>query len=383
MRFIHTADLHIGKVVNDFSMLEEQRHALRQIIEAAVREQAEAIVIAGDVYDRSIPPAEAVGVLDEFLTACSKQSIVVLMIAGNHDSPERLSFAESILARENIYVAGNYMDPLRVVTLSDRDGAVDFVLMPFVKPAIAGAKNSMEAVEKMAAGYWAQRRQAESELREHTRRSVLVTHFFVTDGSFSPELSDAETTVHVGGLDHVEAGVFACFDYTALGHIHKPQQIGSRAAYYAGAPLKYSFSECAQTKSVNLVELDGTGRVRIDRLPITPLHEMRIIQGRLKELIAPEVVMLADKEDYIQARITDEEELIDPIGTLRSVYPHVMQLILTKHIGDWQADYETRLSGKKKSTMELFEEFYYVVREEELDTERREIVAEVCKEAEQ
>lgn len=383
MRFIHTADLHIGKVVNDFSMLAEQRHALRQIIEIAVRKRAEVIVIAGDVYDRSIPPAEAVGVLDEFLTSCSKQSIVVLMIAGNHDSPERLSFAESILARQNIHVAGNYAEPLRVVTLFDQDGAVDFVLMPFVKPAIAGAQSSMEAAERMTAGYWAQRRKAESELRKHTKRSVLVTHFFVTDGGYTPELSDAETTVHVGGLDNVEAGVFEGFDYTALGHIHKPQQIGSRAAYYAGAPLKYSFSECAQTKSVNLVELDGAGRVQVDRIPITPLHEMRIIQGRLKELIAPEVVMLADKEDYIQARITDEEELIDPIGTLRSVYPHVMQLILMKQISNQQGEYETRLSGKKKSTMELFEEFYYVVKEEELDAGRREIVAEVCKEAEQ
>lgn len=371
MRFLHTADLHIGKTVHDFSMLEDQRHILQQILKIAEEEKVQAILIAGDVYDRSIPPAEAVGILDEFLTQCGEKHIVVLCIAGNHDSPERISFAEKILEKQRIYLAGSYTCPPRHVRLEDDWGAVEFVLLPFVKPAMADARSSMETVAGI--------------LREDEAgadRRVLLTHYFVTDGGRAPELSDSETTVNVGGLDNVEASVLEGFDYVALGHIHKPQKIGKREVYYAGSPLKYSFSEWKQDKSVNLVELDETGSACVERIFLKPKREMRVIQGRLEELIRPELTALADREDYIQARLTDEEELIDPIGTLRSVYPNIMQLVLCKNEKQLHAEYETKLAGRRKSTLELFEDFYQVVKEEKLDEERRRLVIEAWKEAE-
>lgn len=375
MRFLHTGDLHIGKTVNDFSMLEDQRHILRQILQLASEKRVQAILIAGDIYDRSIPPAEAVGVLDDFLTRCAKEKISVLCIAGNHDSPERISFAEKLLEKQEIYMAGSYSNPPRRVRMEDEYGAVDFVLLPFVKPAMAEAGSSKEAVGRLL--------QADRDAEEKNagaKRKVLLTHFFVTDGDRLPELSDSETTVNVGGLDNVEAALFADFDYVALGHIHKPQQIGERKVYYAGSPLKYSFSEWKQTKGVNLVELGEKGSVCVEQLPLKPLREMRVIQGKLEDLISQPVIQAADREAYIQARLTNEEELIDPIGTLRTVYPNIMQLILCKNEKQMSGEYETKIVRRRKSTSELFAEFYQLVKEEEIDEERLQIVTEVCTE---
>lgn len=374
MKFLHTADLHIGKTVNGFSMLEDQRHILRQMLELAVKQKVQAVVIAGDVYDRSIPTAEAVGVLDEFLTACGREEIRVLCIAGNHDSPERISFAEGILKKQGIYLAGSFSRALRHVRLEDAYGEVDFTLLPYVKPALAKAGSSMEAV----AGLLREDGALQKEGGFRGRR-VLVTHFFVTDAGRPPELSDSETTVNVGGLDQVEAALFADYDYVALGHIHKPQKIGSHAVYFAGSPLKYSFSEWQQEKSVNLVEMNSDG-VEVKKLPLTPLREMRVIQGRLEELVSSEVAALADKNAYVQARLTDETELIDPMGTLRTVYPNLMQLVFCRKERqdgmEKNMEYQTRITGSRKSTPELFEDFYRVVREEEMDEERRKIVTE-------
>lgn len=375
MRFLHTGDLHIGKTVNDFSMLEDQRHILRQILQLASEKRVQAILIAGDIYDRSIPPAEAVGVLDDFLTRCAKEKISVLCIAGNHDSPERISFAEKLLEKQEIYMAGSYSNPPRRVRMEDEYGAVDFVLLPFVKPAMAEAGSSKEAVGRLL--------QADRDAEEKNavaKRKVLLTHFFVTDGDRLPELSDSETTVNVGGLDNVEAALFADFDYVALGHIHKPQQIGERKVYYAGSPLKYSFSEWKQTKAVNLVELGEKGSVCVEQLPLKPLREMRVIQGKLEDLISQPVIQAADREAYIQARLTNEEELIDPIGTLRTVYPNIMQLILCKNEKQMSGEYETKIVRRRKSTSELFADFYQLVKEEEIDEERLQIVTEVCTE---
>lgn len=210
-----------------------------------------------------------------------------------------------------------------------------------------------------------------------------MTHYFVTNHGREPELSDGETTIHVGGLDNVEAALFDGFDYVALGHIHKPQRIGEGEIYYAGSPLAYSFSEAGQEKTVNLVELGEKGKVSVRRIPLKPLHEMRKIKGRLQELIQPEIVAAAEAEDYIRAELTDEEELIDPIGALRSVYPNVMQIILTKNEKKENQDYTSRLEAEKKSISLLFKDFYKMIRGEEPDRERMEVVEEAAREAEE
>lgn len=372
MKLVHTGDLHIGKTVNGFSMMEDQRHILRQIYEISCREKADALILAGDIYDRAIPPAEAVVLLDQFLTDMAAANIPVFLISGNHDSPERLGFAGKLLEDKGIHIAGIYENDLKEVEVADHDGEVTFVLMPFVRSATVGAKNSGEAVEHML-----------SKRVKGKGRKVLVTHYFVTDMGREPELSDGETTVHVGGLDNVEASLFDGFDYVALGHIHKPQKIGRGEIYYAGAPLAYSFSEAGQEKSVNLVELKRKGETTVRRIPLKPLHEMRRIRGRLDDLMRPEIVEAGDANDYIRAELTDEEELVDPIGTLRSVYPNIMQIVLMKNEEKENMAYTSRLQERRKSIPELFQDFYEMIRGEKPDEERMEAVRAAAEKAEE
>lgn len=407
MKFVHTGDLHIGKIVNGFSMIEDQRYILKQVYEISRREKADALVLAGDIYDRAIPPADAVVLFNDFLTDMVRAGIPVLMISGNHDSPERLGFADAILEEEGIYIAGVYKEELKKVEIADTYGNVSFVLMPFVKPASVGAKTSGEAVGNMLSMEKGRKedirgkdntdknnaekdnidkddmdKDSKNKEGEDGIRRVLVTHYFVTDQGREPELSDGETTIHVGGLDNVEASLFDGFDYVALGHIHKPQKIGGREVYYAGAPLAYSFSEAGQEKGINLVEMGKKGEVTMRWIPLKPLHEMRRIRGKLQELMQPEVVEAAQAEDYIRAELTDEEELIDPIGTLRSVYPNVMQILLTKNERKENMDYISRPEEKKKSIPQLFVGFYEMIRGEKPDEGRMKVVEEAAKEAE-
>lgn len=367
MKFLHTADLHIGKILHEMSLLKDQQYVLEQIVQTAQREQAEAVVIAGDVYDRSIPSVEAVSLLDSFLTKLSENNIAVLMISGNHDSGERLSFMESVLERQKVYIAGTAEEALRRVDFTIGKEKVTFVLLPFIKPALVKAGNSEEAVCKILEreGFYGENKKE----KEKNHKYVLVTHFFVTGNGREPELSDSETGVNVGGIDKVDASLFSYFDYVALGHIHKPQKIGEGQVYYAGTPLKYSFSETLQEKSVYIVDTKETP-VAVKICPLVPLHDMRKVKGKLSELTAKEVVQAADREDYIQATITNKEELIDPMGTLRSVYPNVMQLLLDKGENN-KAAVQRAENIRQKTTFELFEEFYELLREEELDQDRR------------
>lgn len=373
MKFLHTADLHIGKRIFELSMLEDQKFILDQIYEIAVKEQVDALVIAGDVYDRAVPPAEAVSLLDEFLTRFIDTGIAVIMISGNHDSAERVSFAGRILEKRGLYIAGNYSEPLKTVTLEDEHGPVTFVLMPFVKPAVAGCTNSQQAVEHMLSNL--------PMTLDGNRRHVLVTHFFVTgEQGETPILSDSETDINVGGLDNVGAGLFQAFDYVALGHIHRPQHISGGNIYYAGAPLKYSFSEANYDKSVNLVTLGVPGEVEVQKIPLKPMREVRCIKGKLMDLLDREVweSLGEEREDYIQVTLTDKEELLDPMGSLRSVYPNVLQILLERNEGREGLEYESSLHCVKKSTVELFAEFYEMLKGEPLDEIRLAVVEEVA-----
>ena len=295
MKLLHTADLHIGKKIFELSLIEDQKYILNQIYDIACREQVDAVLIAGDVYDRAVPSTEAVELLDDFLTRFQMAEIPVIMISGNHDSPERVSFANAILEKQGLYIAGSYQEPLKTVVLEDAYGPVHFVCMPFVKPAVVGGTSSAEAVEMMLSKL--------PMTLSMNQRYVLLTHYFVTgENGESPELSDSETDVNVGGLDSVPASYFSNFCYVALGHIHKPQHIGKSEVYYSGSPLKYSFSEARGDKSVNIVELGERGQVNVRREKLTPLREMRCIKGKLAELMSPEVVAQVGDglEDYIR-----------------------------------------------------------------------------------
>lgn len=384
MKFLHTGDLHIGKILHEISLLEDQRYILQEIMQIAEKEKVDAVVIAGDVYDRSIPAVEAVSLLDNFLTELSQKGIAVLLVSGNHDSGERLSFMDTVLEKQRIFIAGDGTGKLSRVDFAEKEETITFVLLPFVKPAQVGAKNSDEAVRLIL-----EREGLMGEKKEPGHRYVLVTHFFVTAGGREPELSDSESPVHVGGIDNVEVDAFSFFDYVALGHIHKPQKIGEREVYYAGTPLKYSFSETMQEKSVVLVEMQQ-GKTKVTRCPLHPLRDMRKIKGRLEELLKPEILSLADKTlftkdkgDYIQATLTNTEELIDPIGTLRSVYPNIMQIILEKNEGKSDTSGARAEHIRQKSIEELFEEFYEELRGEKMDEDRRNEVLRALEEVQQ
>ena len=361
MKFLHTGDLHIGKTVNEFSMIEDQKYVLKQIRKIAIKEEVDAVVIAGDVYDRPIPSTEAVALLDDFLTLLLQAKIPVIMISGNHDSGERVAFADRILEKQGLYIAGGYQGKLKRVEISDKWGKVNFICMPFVKPAVA-------TVEDMLA----------NTPIDRADRNVLITHYFVTgENGQSPEISDSESTVNVGGLLNVSSSLFSEYDYVALGHIHKRQKIGGGQVWYAGAPLKYSFSEVNHIKSVNIVCLGEKGEITVEPRELSFMHEMRVIKGKLDQLISPDVVHLADYDDYIKAILMDEEELIDPIGTLRSVYPNIMQIEFNKNQKKNEEIYIPQMYAVKKTTGEMFAQFYLLLQGKEMDEKRMRIVADV------
>lgn len=379
MKFIHTSDLHIGKVVNGFSMLEEQKHALKQIVDAARRESVDAVFLCGDLYDRSIPPASAVTVLDDFLTELVNLGIKVLAIAGNHDCAERIGFGSRILEQSGLYMEGVLKEEITYVDFPEESGVVRVHLAPYARPV---------QVRTLYRAEIGDHEDAMQEILKHVKyvkkgANILLAHQFVVNNGLAPELSDSESRVSVGGTDQVEASDFKKFDYVALGHIHGGQKIGKGHIHYCGSPVKYSFSEVHHVKHVLLGEVTAKGLVSLEKVPLTPVHDMRRIKGKLAALLAPEIVEQGDRLDYIMAVLTNEEELIDPIGTLRSVYPNVMQLQIEKksRMDETGAVYAAEV--RQKPPCELFTDFFQDVMGKELSGEQYKMMVEAIERAEE
>lgn len=370
MKWIHIGDLHIGKYVHEFSMLEDQKYILNQIIEIAKKEEADGIIIAGDIYDRSIPPAEAVEVLDSFLTCLIEQGIIVCMISGNHDSPERIGFAGQILNKSGLYIANTAKNGIKKICFQDKYGTINVYLLPFARPAVMNYWLQKES-EKEANYGTCIRRLIDNCAIDQNERNILVTHHFVVKGGEKPICSDSEQLIFVGGSEQVDGEIFDAFDYVALGHIHRPQKVGRDTMRYCGSPLKYSFSEANYDKSVTVVELKEKENIIIKEVPLKPLHDMRIIKGRLEDLMNEKVIALADCNDYIQAVLTDKEALYEPMDKLRSVYPNIMQMVKENNIRRENEIEYVSVSTKRKTSFELYKEFYRKVTNCELD-ERRE-----------
>ncbi|MDR1101845.1 MAG: exonuclease SbcCD subunit D [Clostridiales bacterium] len=375
MKFLHLSDLHIGKSVNGFSMLEEQRHVFRQIIGYIQTEHPDAAVIAGDIYDRAVPGIEAVRVFDDFITELVNEEITIMIIAGNHDSPERLSYASRLLADKKLFISGAFDGNIRKVVLSDNFGDVTFWLLPFIKPfSVRGLFNEREIEtydDALAAVI-------ETAVVDYSARNVLVSHQFYTKSGVLPIRSESEINP-IGGLDAININIAEKFDYVALGHLHGSQRIGADHIRYAGSPLKYSFSEIRQEKSVTLVELNKKGNFLVSDLPLTPLHDMREIKGELEKLVNDEKSALADKEDYLRVILTDEEEIIDPMGKIRSVYPNVMALDFenprtNSDVSAINLDSE-RISAL--SSYELFSEFFLEMRGFVMSEEQEALIKEL------
>lgn len=378
MKVLHTGDLHIGKSLCEFSMMEEQHYILQQIVSVAKSEEVDVVIIAGDVYDRSIPPTEAVEILEEFLQELISCGIKVFMTSGNHDSPERLSFGSRFMEGEGLYIEGTFHGEIRKVTIEDSYGPVHFYLLPYVKRGVIKhyLKQDISTMQEAVAELLKKTDVNEKE------RNVMITHYFVTNQGQAPLLSDSETIVNVGGIDNVEAGLFCAFSYTALGHIHGSQKIGEGEVYYSGSPLKYSFSEVHHKKGVNIVELKELGHVEVKRHLLNPQRDLRKIKGELQTLLKEEIYSQANTADYLYVELTNEEELFDPIGKLRSIYPNVCQLQFRKNnITKEQIQLATQ-NIRKKTTDSLFEEFYELVTQRQIDDDRKSMITDAIKKAE-
>ena len=363
MKFLHLSDLHLGKRVNEISMLDDQEYILHQILEIVDAEHPDAVVIAGDVYDKSVPSGEAVTLFDWFLVALAKRRIPVLLISGNHDSLERLSFGSRLLDASGIHISPVYNGEVRPITLRDEHGPVQFWLLPFLKPAHVKRFFPDEPIES----YTDACRAAITHMDvDFSVRNVLVTHQFVTGAATceSEELS-------VGGADNVDASVFDGFDYVALGHIHGPQNIGSNRIRYCGTPLKYSFSEAAHHKSVTIASLGEKGDLELQLCSLYPKHDLREIRGSFAEVTDRKFYAETAAEDYLHIILTDEEDVPEAVGKLRLIYPNLMKLTYdnTRTRTDHVIDVATNV--QQKTPLQLFEELYELQNNQPMSEEQR------------
>lgn len=313
MRFIHLADLHIGKRVNGFPMLEDQRYILEQILERTKESAADAVIIAGDIYDKPVPSAEAVDLFDDFLVGLTKLGVMVFLISGNHDSAERISYAGRLLRESQVYISPRFDGTIHPISVSDDYGIVNVYLIPYIHPSLV--RNAWPE-EKIGSYDDAMRVLLEKSGADPNARNLAVIHQFVTAGGQSPEETDSEEK-HVGGLDNVDASAFDAFDYVALGHLHGPQRIGRDTIRYAGSPLKYSFSEEKQNKSITLAELKEKGKVTYDLLPLEAKRDLRTVRGTFEEVTSPEFTARRKGDDYYRVILTDENDVPNALSRLR------------------------------------------------------------------
>ena len=364
MKFIHLSDLHLGKRVHEFSMYDEQQAILEQILKVIDTEKPDGVLIAGDIYDKSVPPAEAVMLFDDFLVNLSKRALQVFIISGNHDSPERIAFGARIMNESGIHLSPVYDGNIMPFTMSDEYGNVNIYMLPFIKPSHV---RRYFADEEIATYTDAVRVAVKHMNVNKDERNILLTHQFVTGAS----RSDSEE-ISVGGTDNVSASVFEDFDYVALGHIHSPQICGAPHIRYCGTPLKYSFSEMHDVKSLTVVELfDKAPIVRI--VPLTPIHDMSEIRGTFAQITDPQYyTQNPQKDHYLRVVLTDENDIPDAIGRLRIIYKNLMNLIYdntrTRQNNLISGAFET----EKKSAFELFSEFYQLRNNTPMSTEQSE-----------
>lgn len=380
MKILHLSDLHIGKIVLEQSMLDDQKYMLNQIIEKIQEEKIELVLISGDIYDRGVPPSEAVTVLNNFLKVLIKDlHLKVCIIAGNHDSKERLNFGSEIFKSDGLYISSIYDGNIDKVELEDEYGKLNIYMLPYIKPI--EVRQFFEEDVDVSSYHNAVKEVILKENINEKERNIILSHQFVTSGGIEPEKSESET-LYLGGTENVDVSCYDKFDYVALGHIHGPQRIGRDTARYAGTILKYSFSEVHQNKSLTVIDFKEKENLKIDLIPLKPLRDMRVIKGPIEELTKEENYSKTNREDYIRAIITNEEQVYDAIGQLRKIYPNVLRLDIENSKA--KIDSETKLSDldniKKKDEVELFNEFYKYQNNQDLNEVQLEIIKNVIKE---
>ena len=376
MKILHLADLHLGKVIQEQSLLEDQKYMLNEIIEKIKEEEIDIILISGDVYDRSIPQADAIDLLDDFLNILIKDlKKQVFIISGNHDSKERLGFGNKIFENEGLFISSKYEGKIKKVELQDEYGKLNIYMLPFIKPIEVKkyfddeSLSYDETIKKII----------EKEDIDESQRNIILTHQFVTAIGEEVERTESEVLT-LGGTDNVDISNYNKFDYVAIGHVHRPQRIGRDTARYAGTMLKYSFSEVNHKKTMPIIDFKEKGNIDIKLVELKPLRDMREIKGPIEKLI--ENYEEENANDYIRAIITNEEPVYDAIGQLRRIYPNVLKLEVqnSKILSNIEFKTENLQKVKSKSEVELFNEFYKFQNNIELNVEQKNLIQEVVKE---
>ena len=376
MKILHLADLHLGKVIQEQSLLEDQKYMLNEIIKKLQEENVETILISGDVYDRSIPQTDAIDLLDYFLNILIKDlKKQVFIISGNHDSKERLGFGNKIFENDGLFISSKYEGKIKKVELQDEYGKLNIYMLPFIKPIEVKkyfndeSLSYDETIKKII----------EKEDIDESQRNIILTHQFVTAIGEEVERTESEVLT-LGGTDNVDISNYNKFDYVAIGHVHRPQRIGRDTARYAGTMLKYSFSEVNHKKTMPIIDFKEKGNIDIKLVELKPLRDMREIKGPIEKLI--ENYEEENGKDYIRAIITNEEPVYDAIGQLRRIYPNVLKLEVqnSKILSNIEFKTENLQKVKSKSEVELFNEFYKFQNNIELNVEQKNLIQEVVKE---
>ncbi len=373
MKLVHLSDLHLGKRVNEFSMIEDQEYILIQIINRIDEIKPDAVIIAGDIYDKSVPSEEAVRLWDDFLSKLAKRKLEVYAISGNHDSAVRFAQNSRIIDQAGIHLSPAYDGKLMHFTIpdeySEKSGDVNLYMLPFIKPAVVRSFYPEDDIKDYTDAVRVALEHAGGSI-DPTKRNILVAHQFVTGA----ERCESEE-ITVGGLDNVDASVFDDFDYVALGHIHGPQKVKRDTIRYSGTPLKYSFSEKDHHKSLTVVTVKEKDQVQIELVPFEPLRDLRQIRGTYEELSDKRNYEGTETSDYIHAVLTDEEDIPDAISKLRIIYPNLMKLTYDNTRTRENKVIEGATDIERKSPIELFEEFYEKQNNQEMSDEQRELVS--------
>jgi exonuclease SbcD len=387
MKIFHTGDWHIGKSVNGFYMTEDQEFIMRQLYEEIEKEKPDVVLIAGDLYDRSVPPVQAIELLNKVLGKIVKElNTPIIALAGNHDSNERIDFVSELLRESGLYLSGTLKKEIQKITINDEHGPVNFYPIPYADPPVVrdlfddeSIRNHDGAMKKIVDSI--------DNTINSDERNVAIAHGYVSymkneDGVTAPlEESESEKPLSIGGTALINAAYFDAFSYTALGHLHGPQKVGTNKMRYAGSPLKYSFSETKQKKGITIVNLDEKGEVEIDFHEFKPRRDFRIITGELKELIKNDVSSLDNKEDYIKVVLKDTGEILDPMSKIRSVYPNVMELVREDRIKMANTGI-VAVNVREKSKLSLFDNFYEDIIGEKCSEDETQVMVKIIEKAE-
>lgn len=377
MKFLHLGDLHIGKSIGEFDLAEDQEYILKQIVGIAERKKVDAILIAGDVYDKAVPSEAAVRLFDAFLCRIAEKKIATYIISGNHDSDERMHFGSSLFRASNIYIAAKYEGVLFRQTLEDAEGKLNLYLMPFLK---ASQVRHFYPDEEIADYDGAVRVVLEKSGIDPKERNLLVAHQFVAGKTAEPQLGGSESAAvqNVGLVEKIGADCFAAFDYVALGHIHSAQAVGRDCVRYAGSPLKYSLSEAENDKSVTIVELGKKGDVKIELEPLVPLRGLRHIRGRMEQLLAKENI--SSPNDFIYVTLTDEEVIDNAMGIFQQVYPNTVSIEYDNSHTKGLRQTESFQTPESRTFRNLIFDFYKLMYGCEMDREEWKLMKEIAEE---